>query len=63
MDQLGKEAVKEGITAIKIRNVKTLDEMKLGFENKVLAIQGAFGKGIEGGFSDGLIRECLLKNL
>ncbi|MGK5084175.1 hypothetical protein WDW37_12840 [Bdellovibrionota bacterium FG-1] len=62
-DTLGKEAVKEGLTLIKLRNVKNREEMKISFENKVLEMHCAYAIGAQGMWSDNEIREAVLKKL
>lgn len=63
MDDLGKEAVREGLKLVKLKNVKTKAEMKLGFEGGVLEMHCAYALRTDGMFSDGEIRELLIKKL
>ncbi len=63
MDELGKEAVREGLKLVKLRNVKTKAEMKLAFEGGVLEMHCAYALRTDGMFSDGEIRELLIKKL
>src|SRR5690349_8556492 len=41
-DELGKEAVRDGLKLIKLKNVKTKDEMSLGFNGGVLDMRCAY---------------------
>jgi hypothetical protein len=63
MDQLGKEAVKEGLAKIKLKNVKDKVDMLLQFSGGVLEMHLAYAQRTEGYFSDNQIREALLKGL
>jgi hypothetical protein len=62
-DAMGKDAVRDGLKVVKITNVKTPDEKKLGFEAGTLSMTGAYGQGLSGAFSDGEIRELLTAKL
>ena len=62
-DDLGKQAVREGLKKVKLKNVKTQPEMKINFENGVLEMHCAYALRTEGMFSDGAIRELLIPKL
>lgn len=62
-DDLGKEAVKEGLTLIKLKNVKDKPSMSISFDNRVLEMHCDYASGASGMFSDGEIREVLMKKL
>ncbi len=62
-DDLGKEAVREGLKTIKLKNLKDKADKKLLFESGVLEMQCAYAQGLNGAFSDGEIRELLTKKL
>src|SRR5678815_2208885 len=62
-DDLGKQAVRDGLKQIKLRNVKDKPSMKLAFENGVLEMACAYALRTDGMFSDGEIRELLTKKL
>ena len=62
-DDMGKEAVREGLKSIKLKNVKDKPAMKLAFEGGVLEMHCAYALRTDGMFSDNAIRELLLKNL
>lgn len=63
MDDMGKEAVREGLKRIKLKNVKTRPEMKITFHGGVLEMHCAYAQRTDGMFSDNEIREVLLKGL
>jgi hypothetical protein len=60
-DDMGKEAVREGLKLIKLKNVKDKAAMKLTFEGGVLEMHNVYAEHIYP--SDNAIRELLLKNL
>ena len=62
-DDLGKQAVREGLKKVKLRNVKIKPEMKMTFENGVLEMHCAYALRTDGMFSDGAIREFLIPKL
>jgi hypothetical protein len=61
-DDLGKESLR-GIKKVVVKNVKTEAEKKLSFEGSVLTLLCAFAKSPGGRFTDGEIRDCLMKGL
>jgi len=62
-DDLGKEAVQESLKVIKLKNVKTKPEMQITFGEGVLEMHCAYALRTDGMFSDGEIRELLMKHL
>ncbi len=62
-DDLGKEAVREGLKLIRLANVSEESAKTLEFSDGILAISCAYAKGMSGAFSDGEIRELLEKGL
>ena len=62
-DEMGKQAVRDGLTLIKLRNVKDKPSMKISFENGVLEMACAYALRTDGMFNDGEIRELLIKKL
>jgi hypothetical protein len=62
-DDLGKEAVREGLKTIKLKNVKDKSAMKMSFVGGVLEMDCAYALRTDGMFSDGEIRELLVKGL
>ena len=63
IDDLGKQAVREGLKKIKLKNVKDKASMKLAFDAGVLDMHCAYAMRTDGMFSDGEIRELLVKKL
>jgi len=63
IDDMGKEAVREGLKTVKLKNLKDKAAKKLSFEGGVLEMQCAYAQGLSGAFSDGEIRELLTKKL
>src|SRR5262250_311013 len=63
IDDLGKEAVREGLQTIKLKNVKDKGEMKISFTDGVLEMHCAYALRTEGMYSDNEIRETLLAKL
>ena len=63
MDAMGKEAVRDGLKLVKLKNVKTPAEMKMTFDSGVLEMHCAYAMGASGMFSDGEIQALLTKSL
>lgn len=62
-DELGKEAVQESLKTIKLKNVKSKDEMSISFGGGVLEMHCAYAQGTTGMFSDNAIRQLLEQKL
>ena len=62
-DQMGKDAVRDGLKKIKLKNVKDKSAMKLSFEGGVLEMHCAYAQRTDGMFSDNQIRELLIDKL
>jgi hypothetical protein len=62
-DDLGKEAVQDGLKQIKLKNVKTKPEMSMTFDGGVLEMHCAYALLSDGIYSDNEIRELLTKKL
>ena len=62
-DDLGKEAVREGLKQIKLKSVKDKSQMTLAFDAGVLEMHCAYALRTDGMFSDSEIRELLTKKL
>ncbi len=62
-DDMGKEAVREGLRLIKLKNVKDKGAMTITFENGVLEMHCAYALRTDGMYSDNEIRELLIKKL
>jgi hypothetical protein len=63
MDPLGKEALRDGLKAVKLANVASPAEKSLAFANGVLEMRCAYAAGLSGAFSDGEIYHVLMKGL
>src|SRR3954471_21786035 len=63
IDDMGKEAVRDTLKSIKLKNVKTKPEMAMTFAGGVLEMHCAYALRTDGMYSDGEIRELLLKHL
>jgi hypothetical protein len=62
-DELGREAVKDGLKLVRLANVATPAEMSIAFANGVLDMRCAYAKRTDGMYSDGQIRDVLMKGL
>jgi hypothetical protein len=62
-DELGKEAVREGLKLIKLSSLIDVSDKKLEFVDGVLSMTCAYSKGLSGAFSDGEIRTVLENGL
>lgn len=62
-DDLGKEAVRDSLQVVKLKNVRDKADMKMSFEGGVLEMHCAYAQRTEGMFSDGEIREAIMAKL
>jgi hypothetical protein len=62
-DELGKEAVREGLKLVKLKNVTDKSGMQLRFQGGVLEMDCAYALRTDGMFSDGEIRQVLEQGL
>ena len=62
-DDMGKEAVRDGLKLIKLKNVKDKGAMKMTFDNGVLEMHCAYALRTDGMFSDNEIRNLLTQKL
>src|SRR5262249_40268443 len=62
-DDLGKEAVGDGLKVIKLKNVKDKNDRKISFDGGVLEMHCAYALRTDGMYSDNEIREKLLEKL
>jgi len=62
-DDLGKEAVREGLKKIRLKNVKSKTDMQMTFDGGVLEMRCAYALRTDGMFSDGDIRTLLTQKL
>ena len=63
IDDMGQEAVREGLRLIKLKNVKDKHEMSLAFDGGVLEIHCAYALRTDGMYSDSEIRDLLMAKL
>jgi len=62
-DELGKEAVRESLKKVKLKNVAKADEKSLAFDAGTLEMHCAYALRTDGMHSDNAIREFLLEHL
>lgn len=62
-DEMGKQAVRDGLKLIKLKNVKDRAAMKLSFDGGQLEMNCAYALRTDGMYSDNEIRELLVKKL
>ena len=62
-DDLGKEAVREGLKQIKLKNVKEKSQMKLAFDGGVLEMHCAYALRTDGMFGDNEIQKVIENGL
>ena len=62
-DDMGKEAVREGLKKVRLVNVKSHDQRKITFDGGVLEMHVSYAEGANALFSDNEIREVLMKGL
>ena len=62
-DDLGKEAVRDTLKTVRLRNVKSKDDKSLSFDGGTLEMACAYAAGLDGAFSDNEIRTELLAHL
>ena len=62
-DDMGKEAVRDGLKLIKLKNVKDKAAMKMTFDGGVLEMHCAYALHTDGMYSDNAIRELMVKKL
>jgi len=63
LDDMGKEAVRAGLKKIKLKHVKTAQEMSMTFEGGVLEMHCAYALRADGLFNDIDIQRLLEKRL
>ncbi len=62
-DDLGKEAVRETVTRVRLRNVRDVADKSLSFADGTLDMACAYAAGLDGAFSDDEIRTVLMAHL
>ena len=63
IDDMGKEAVRDTLNLIKLKNVKDKPQMKINFDAGVLEMHCAYALRTDGMYSDNEIREVLMAKL
>ena len=63
IDEMGKEAVREGLRLIKLKNVKNRSDMSISFADGVLEMHCAYAQRTDGMYSDTEIRDLLMEKL
>ena len=63
MDEMGKEAVRESLKLVRLRNVKAKSDVKIAFSDGVLEMHCAYALLTDGMHSDGDIRQVLMRGL
>lgn len=63
VDDMGKEAVRDGLKLVKLKNVQDKASMGITFDGGVLDMRCQYAQGLSGAFSDGEIRDALVKKL
>lgn len=62
-DDMGKEAIRETLKKIKLKNVKGIGDKSLAFADGALDMHCVYAQKLDGAFSDNEIRELLMKHL
>jgi hypothetical protein len=63
IDPMGKEALRDGLKSVKLRNVKSKEEMKISFRDGVLEMHCAYALRTDGMFNDSEIYKVLMAGL
>jgi hypothetical protein len=63
VDDLGKEAIREGLTLVRLRNVADVADRAITFSGGVLEMHCAYAQGASGMIPDGEIHDVLLAGL
>lgn len=63
LDQMGREALRDGLKTIKLKNVADAAQRKLDFADGVLELHAPWSMGTQGMHGDGAIREALMARL
>ena len=63
IDDMGKDAVRDGLKKIRLKNVKDKSAMRMSFENGTLEMHCAYALRTEGMHGDGAIKDLLAKKL
>jgi len=63
MDEMGREAVRDSLQLVRLRNVAEPSQRHIAMQGGVLDMHCAYARGTEGMHSDGAIREVLMAAL
>lgn len=63
LDPMGKDALRDGLKTVKLRNVKTKEETKMEFRDGVLEMHCAYAQRLDGAFNDMDIYRTLMEGL
>lgn len=63
LDELGRQALREGLQGIHLKNVTEPTQRRLAFDGGVLSLQAPWALGTQGMHGDGAIRDALLARL
>lgn len=63
IDPMGKEALRDGLKSVRLRNVAALEDKKMSFAGGVLEMQCAYTLRLDGCFSDMEIYRELMRGL
>jgi hypothetical protein len=63
IDDMGKEAVRDGLRLIKLKNVKDKSDMSIAFNDGVLEMHCAYAQRTDGMYSDTEIHNLLMEKL
>jgi hypothetical protein len=63
VDELGKEALREGLTLVKLKNVADVADKRIAFADGVLEMHCAYAQGASGMIPDGEIHQVLMAGL
>jgi hypothetical protein len=63
LDEMGKEAVRDGLKLVRLKNVKDKADMKIAMATGALEMHCAYALRTDGMYSDNEIRAVLEKNL
>jgi hypothetical protein len=63
VDEMGRQAVREGLVLVRLRNVTDLAQMHMALNGGVLEMHCAYAQGVSGMHSDSAISDLLLAAL
>ena len=63
IDDLGKQAVRDGLKKIRLKNVKDKSAMRMSFDKGTLEMHCAYALRTEGMHGDGAIKDLLVRKL